>query len=113
MTPEGRVKAKIKALLKKHEVWNFVPVSGGMGAHGIPDIIACHRGKFFGIEAKAPNKKNNVSALQKMQLNGIKASGGIAMVVATDDDIEYLEAILEAMTKAADDPLGLLAMVSE
>jgi len=101
MTPEGKVKAKIKAVLKKHKVWNFVPVSGGMGAHGIPDIIACHKGRFLGIEAKAPNKKNNVSALQKMQLNGIKDAGGIAMVVATDEDIAVLDSMLTSMVADA------------
>ena len=100
MTPEGKVKAKVKAILKKHGAWNFVPVSGGMGAHGIPDVIACCRGRFIGIECKAPNKKNNVSALQKMQLAGIKESRGIAMVVATDEDLEYLDAVLTAIMEA-------------
>jgi Holliday junction resolvase len=97
-TPEGKVKDKVKKLLKKHGAWNFVPVSGGRGAHGIPDIIACHHGRFLGIECKAPNKKNNVSALQKMQLAGIRAADGVAMVVATDEDLAELELTLELLS---------------
>jgi Holliday junction resolvase len=100
MTPEGKVKAKVKALLKKHGAWNFTPVSNGMGVHGIPDIIACHHGRFLGIECKAPNKKNNVSPLQKLQINGIKLAEGIATVIATDQDLEYLDILLQRMTNA-------------
>lgn len=103
MTPEGKVKAKVKIVLKRHEAWNFVPVSGGMGAHGIPDIIACHKGWFIGIECKAPNKKNNVSALQKMQLEGIKKAGGAALVVATPEDIAQLDDFLTLITRGTPD----------
>jgi hypothetical protein len=102
-TPEGKVKDKIKRVLKKHKAWNFVPVSNGMGVHGIPDIIGCHCGVFLGIEAKAPNKKHNVSALQKVQLDGIDRAGGVAMVVATDEDIDHLDRLLENMTRVKND----------
>jgi len=90
-TPEGKVKAKVKALLKQYGAWSFMPVSGGMGAHGIPDVIACHKGKFIGIECKAPGKRKNVTALQKMQLQGIRNADGKTMVVADPVDFEILE----------------------
>jgi hypothetical protein len=73
-TPESKVKEKIKALLKKHSVWYYLPVSMGMGQHGIPDFICCAKGKFLGIEAKAEGKVP--TALQVMQMNKIEAAGG-------------------------------------
>lgn len=97
-TPEGKVKDKVKKLLKEHKAWYFIPVSMGMGTHGIPDIIACHHGKFMGIECKAPDRKNNVTALQKVQLDKITVAGGVAMVVATDEDLTELDNVLNALT---------------
>ena len=67
-----------------------MPVSNGMGAHGIPDLICCWHGAFIGVECKAPGKRGNVSELQKMQLAGIQSAGGIAVVV---DDVSQLEEI--------------------
>lgn len=86
-TPEARVKAQIKGLLKTlPDCWFFSPVSNGMGTHGIPDIVACIRGVFVGIETKAPGKLANVTANQANVLNAIQAAGGIAMVVDNLDD---------------------------
>ena len=90
-TPEGRVKDAVKKVLKKHGIWYFMPVSRGMGMHGIPDFICCWEGNFLGIEAKAAGLRSNVSPLQKRALASIKAHGGLAIVV---DDIEQLEALL-------------------
>lgn len=81
MTPEGYVKKEIKKVLDsfKPDVWYFVPVSNGMGAHGIPDFIGCCRGRMFAIEAKAVGGK--ATRLQGIKLQEIARSGGVAMVV--------------------------------
>lgn len=92
MTPEGKVKAKIRAYLKALGVWHFCPVSNGMGVHGIPDILCCWRGRFIGIEVKAPGRLNNVSPLQQQQIDAINAAGGIALAV---DDVEQIKHIFE------------------
>ena len=91
-TPEGKVKKAVKAYLDKLGIWHFSPVSNGMGVHGIPDIIACWRGRFVGIECKAPGKRSNTSELQKMQLDSIQKCDGIAVVV---DDVSQLVPILQ------------------
>jgi Holliday junction resolvase len=91
-TPEGAVKRAVKSYLDKIGVWHFSPVSNGMGAHGIPDIIACWRGRFVGIEVKAPGKRANTSELQKMQLASIAHNQGIAVVV---DDVSQLVPIFQ------------------
>jgi Holliday junction resolvase len=79
MTPEGRVKNKVVTVLKKYNVYYFFPATGGYGRSGVPDIVACVNGRFVGIECKAG--KNKTTALQKRELDRIRASGGSACVV--------------------------------
>ena len=88
MTPEGRIKAQVKAMLKEIGAWQFWPVSNGLGAHGIPDCIACHKGRFISIETKAPGKKP--TALQIMQGELIIAAGGVWVVIDSTEKVEHL-----------------------
>jgi hypothetical protein len=39
MTPEGKVKKKVVAILKRHNVYHFFPAANGYGRAGIPDIM--------------------------------------------------------------------------
>ena len=89
MTPEGKVKEKIKRLLKHHGAWYYLPVSMGMGQHGIPDFVCCYKGKMFGIEAKAEGKKP--TALQMKQKSLIEAAGGKWFLVDGDDSLMEVE----------------------
>jgi Holliday junction resolvase len=88
-TPEAKVKKKVVAILKELRAYYFYPVTGGFGGSGVPDIVGCYNGKFFGIECKAG--KNKPTPLQLKNLDNIKATGGIAMVVNEDniDDVRY------------------------
>lgn len=88
MTPEGRVKAAVKKLLKEQGVWFYMPVQSGMGVVGIPDFICCWDGKFLAIETKAPGKRANVTPNQQNRINEIHKAGGSAIVV---DDVEQLK----------------------
>ena len=92
-TPEAKVKAKVVKLLKEHGVYYFYPVTGGYGGSGVPDIIACHRGRFIGIECKAG--KNKPTKLQERNLAQIKDAGGIALVI-NEDNLVDLGQILAA-----------------
>lgn len=94
MTPEGKVKAKVKAWLKARSIWHCTPIGSQFGSSGVPDVLCCWGGRFVGIEVKAPGKRNNTSDLQKRQLKAIADSGGIALVI---DDINQLEAELNAL----------------
>lgn len=87
-TPEGRVKDKITKLLKSYNVYYFFPVTGGYGMSGIPDIVCCHNGRFVAIECKAG--KNKTTALQDRQLELIRQSGGIALVI-NEENIHEVE----------------------
>jgi hypothetical protein len=86
VTPEGAVKKQIIAWLKTlPSCWYFLPVSNGMGVHGIPDIICCINGYFVGIEVKAPGKIDNTTPLQRMQITRIIGAGGLAIVADSLD----------------------------
>jgi len=65
-----------------------MPTTGGYGASGVPDIIACWRGKFVGIECKANG--NKPTALQQKHLRDISISGGISLVI-DETNIDMLE----------------------
>ncbi len=69
MTPEAKVKKKVGAHLKTLGAYYFYPVTGGYGKSGVPDIIGCYRGLFFGIECKAG--KGRCTALQVRELEKI------------------------------------------
>ena len=79
MTPEAKVKKKVTTILKEHGAFYFTPVTGGFGHSGIPDIVACFKGKFVGIECKAEDKKP--TALQNKILEDIRNARGFALVV--------------------------------
>lgn len=82
ITPEGRVKAKLRALYAWHGAWYDRAAMNGMGRNGRPDDLVCRRpdGHHAGIEAKK-EKVWIVSALQRVELNKIAAAGGSSMVV--------------------------------
>jgi len=95
---ESTLKTKIRKDLPA-KAWRFSPVQMGMGASGVPDIIACvptvirqedvgkTMGLFVGIEAKVG--KNKPTKLQMIQLKGIAAAGGNALVITGQDRQPY------------------------
>lgn len=64
---------------------------GGFQSAGIPDVLACYKGKFIGLELKVG--KNKPSAIQLAKVKMINDAGGIALVVW--DDIKIIEDILD------------------
>ena len=94
MTPEGKVKDKIKKVLKAHGAYYAMPMGTGFGNAGVPDFLVCLNGEFLGIEAKAG--KGTTSALQKKNIAEIEAAGGRTLVI-NEDNFELLEAVLENM----------------
>ena len=78
-TPEKVVKDKVVSVLKSEGVYYFFPATHGYGRSGVPDIVACVNGHFLGIECKAGN--NKPTALQLKELEDIRRSNGVAVVV--------------------------------
>jgi Holliday junction resolvase len=78
-TPESKVKKQVVEVLKREGVYYFYPVTGGFGRSGVPDIICCLNGRFFGIECKAGT--NKPTALQEAEMARIRLAGGKTLVV--------------------------------
>lgn len=78
-TPEGRVKDEVKRILKALNIYYFMPHMAGYGRVGVPDFVCSVKGRFVGIECKAGTSQP--TTLQAHELEAIKASGGVAIVV--------------------------------
>ena len=90
--PEFKVKQRIRVLLGLYNAWYHMTVTGGFGKSGAPDFIGIHKGRGFGIEAKAGG--NKPTALQVQQLDAIREAGGLALVVNETEGLGELEAFL-------------------
>jgi hypothetical protein len=97
MTPEARVKHKIKTVLNLHHTYHFFPSMNGYGRAGVPDIIACVNGYFLAIECKAGS--NKPTALQKLELAAIMEAGGVALVV-NETNIDDVTKVIDALRNA-------------
>jgi len=93
MTPEGKVKKKVKEYLVSIGAWYYMPVSNGMGRSGCPDILICYKGRFMAFETKAPGKLKNTTPNQDREIEGINKAGGMAIVV---DDVEQVKEAINA-----------------
>ena len=92
MTPEAKVKKKVVAQLKEMGAYYFYPVTGGYGFSGVPDIVGCYQGIFFGIECKAGS--NKPTALQDKNLADIRNQKGIAVVI-NEKNISSVQTIFD------------------
>ncbi len=81
----------IKFIKSNYKNAYAVKYYGGMyGTAGTPDILACIDGKFFGLEVKVPQRKNNVSKLQDKTINDINKAKGVAGVVTSIEEAKEL-----------------------
>jgi len=76
MTPEGAVKAKLRAYLRSlgpdcHQYW---AVPTGYGSTTV-DVLICYKGKFFAIECKRPGV-SEPSPRQACVMSHIAEAGG-------------------------------------
>ena len=62
---------------------------GGMyGTAGIPDVICCLGGRFYGFEVKT--EVGRPTDLQKATIRKIRAAGGTALVVRSVDEVRAI-----------------------
>ncbi len=104
-TPEGRAKAKVREVLSRYpSMYTYWPVPSGFGRTNI-DVIGCYRGRFFGIEVKADDKKPTLK--QDRELQSMARAMGKTFVIAgtTSPVIDELIAWLDDLTRdIPDDP---------
>ena len=101
MTPEAKVKAKVKRILAELGAYYAMPVTGGYGNSGVPDFLVCLRGRFYAIECKANGGKT--TALQEKHLADIRDAGGVSLVVH-EANVENLRKELENVYIHKDSP---------
>lgn len=86
MGKEKNIENKVKKYLKEHGAY-VVKVHGGFyGTTGTPDLLVCYKGKFIGIEMKAPGEE--ATPIQKQRLRQIKKAGGFGIVADSLDDVK-------------------------
>ncbi len=98
MTPEGKVKQKVRRLLDKYGVHSFMPVQSGLGARHV-DIIGCVAGYYFCVEVKAEGK--DATDAQKVTMRDVRRAGGVTFVISSVDDprLAHLEYYLAWCSK--------------
>ena len=120
VTPEGKVKKLIAALLAEFNIvnakdagrelqsdgWYFCPGQNGYGVKGIPDFVGHYLGRFFAVETKAPDKIP--TGFQELQIAEILRSGGAVFVVDGPEGVEevrkfFLEVLRHDRSKRSND----------
>lgn len=94
MTPEGKVKDKVKKLLKANGAYMHMAVLNGMGAPSL-DFVCCLNGRYIAIETKAPGKKPTPRQLVTME--DMRKAGAFVFVVSCDAELTVLEAYLNLL----------------
>ena len=94
MANEKKVKEGVKKILKKLGCYYCMPATGGYGANGVPDIIACYKGLFVGIECKANGGRP--TALQRKHLKDIQTAKGFSIII-DEHNIDMLESMLNQL----------------
>jgi Holliday junction resolvase len=92
MTPEAKVKKRVVNVLKENGAYYFFPATGGYGRSGVPDIVACYRGVFIGIECKAGN--NKPTSLQEAEMRKIREANGFTLVI-NEENINDVKVLLK------------------
>lgn len=96
-TPESKVKKRVHAILDTYGAYAVNYIGGQYANAGTPDILACYKRLFIGIECKAGRGK--LTMLQYKNLRDIDAAGGIALVI-NETNIAYLEGTLMCLKMA-------------
>lgn len=78
---------KIARYLRRLPGCFFWKEHGGMyGKAGIPDIICCYQGRFYGFEVKTA--KGRPTVLQLAVMRKIREAGGTALIVRSVEDVK-------------------------
>lgn len=91
MTLESRLRTNIVKRLSNYSGWWIVTHADGYGERGVPDIIGCYQGVFFGLEVKIPGKEHTLTPMQSRTIKKINDSGGkAAMVTSVDQAFDFV-----------------------
>jgi hypothetical protein len=100
MTPEGKIKQKIKKILDNYgsRIYVYMPVPGGYGKSTL-DYLGFIDGRGFAIEAKRPGKEPTTR--QQIIRAEIERSGTPVFLINDDESLQDFECWLEAVYRSA------------
>ena len=101
MGSEKQFENKVKNHLKNNDIWFLKTWSNGVQREGVPDILANVNGFFMGIEVKAEN--GIASDLQLWNIEGIRKSNGIGIVLYPQQYDDFKKLIKNLMAENWDD----------
>ncbi len=93
MTPERKVKDKVRKVLTDLNAYYAMPIGTGYGNAGVPDFLVCYQGRFIGIECKAQG--NKPTALQLKNFKDIESAGGTVLLI----DESNVDSLLTLLTE--------------
>ena len=85
MTEETQIKSQIKDYLRIKNIFFWYNLQGIGAYKGIPDLIAVHKGKTYGIEVKTP--KGKLSTWQQAFRLNLEENGGVYVEARCLEDI--------------------------
>ena len=87
MGGEAKLQAKITDYLTpRRDVWFLNKWGNSVEKGGVPDILICYKGFFIALEIKNPNGSYDTDPRQKIELQKIRKSGGIALKIDNFND---------------------------
>ena len=90
MATEKRIENEIKKYLRSINAYVIKHHGNAFSQVGVPDLLVCHRGKFYGIEVKAPD--GEPTELQLYNIKQIIKAGGEAFVA---DNLQTVKDVFE------------------
>lgn len=94
---ESNLVKHIRTYLNNIGAYNVKYHGGNYSEPGVPDLLACYKGIFFGLEAKVGY--NKATEHQLFHLHKIKNAGGFAAVVHESNWKEQLDNIVDKIDK--------------
>ncbi|UOW93113.1 VRR-Nuc domain protein [Mycobacterium phage NoShow] len=90
MQPEAKIGKKIREYLESEGAFVFKVHGGPQMMAGLPDLIVCFDGNFWGVEVKQPGQKP--TARQVFVHSLIKRAGGAVIVATCVEDVHVITA---------------------
>lgn len=88
---EATLRTAIVKRLRAYSGWWVVTHADNFGTGGLPDIIGCVHGTFFGLEVKLPGKEYTLTKRQAHTLAKLNQAGGkAAMVTSVDQAFDFV-----------------------
>lgn len=84
MPAESVLRRKIVKALTEHRGGMWITIhQSGTQTIGLPDIVGCLDGQFYGLEVKRPGRESTLTQRQAVILGRIRASGGRSGVITS------------------------------